>query len=57
MRKRNAFLFMMGDSRLCSHADGNDHVERKRGDKYKSKTHRAVTRVDEVQRRTIGVCM
>lgn len=57
MRKRNAFLFMMGDSRLCSHADGNDHVERKRGDKYKSKTHRAVTRVDEVQRRTIGVCI
>lgn len=31
MRKRTAFLFMMGDSRLCSHADENHRVERKRG--------------------------
>lgn len=27
MRKRDAFLFMMGDSRLCLYADGNDLVE------------------------------
>lgn len=32
MRKRDAFLFMMGDSRLCLYADGNDLLEGGRED-------------------------
>ena len=28
MRKKDAFLFMMEDSRLCLYADGNNQVER-----------------------------
>lgn len=51
MRKRNAFLFMMGDSRLCSYTNGNDCVDGKRRDNDRSKSHRAVTGGDEIQKR------
>lgn len=55
MRKRDAFLFMLGESRLCSYADGNDVAEGERGDNCKSKSYRAAIGRDAIQR-SVGVC-
>lgn len=38
MREKDAFLLMMGDSRLCSSAEGNVFVEGKRGHNHGSKS-------------------
>ena len=46
---------MMGESRLCSYADGNDVAEGKRGDNHKSKSYWAAIGRDEIQR-SVGVC-
>lgn len=52
MRKRDAFLFMMEDSRPCLYADGNDLVEEKT---KKSRVMHIVRRGTDVQRTSVGV--